>query len=451
MLQYFFEKGTALEQKWIVRMTLGELRLGIGESTIMTIYHPDAVHRYATCRDLQRLCHDLRDPNERVENMEIMYFSPCVPMHLKRVLPAEVISCIKTRPFWIERKLDGTRMFIHLRENEYRYFSRHGVDYTEAFGMNKSDLFSNRIHPLLMVKPRVKSMILDGEMMVYDPIEDNYAPFGALQTVINSDMSDVQHQRRPCCMLLFPKMLSLFPVLIFDLLAVNETIITNQPLKERRKFLNEIVRQERGTLEIMNAVEGNVVSDVYTELEKVMLTKGEGICIKDPESLYIPNERANHWLKIKPDFISELGEHMDVVIVGATYSSRNGLRNLGSFLCAVRSNEDKGKWLAFCRVGTGFSMQTLHEIQERLLPHCVRVSQMENVPEWLIVSASNREKVDVVIEPKLSIVVELKATEFIPTTAFPTGSTLRFPRFVKVRDDKSYLDALDVEGLYLLF
>jgi DNA ligase-4 len=51
-------------------------------------------------------------------------------------------------------------------------------------------------------------------------------------------------------------------------------------------------------------------------MEKILAEKGEGICVKDPDSRYLTGERREHWLKLKPDYFSELGEHCDCLVVG---------------------------------------------------------------------------------------------------------------------------------------
>lgn len=57
-------------------------------------------------------------------------------------------------------------------------------------------------------------------------------------------------------------------------------------------------------------------------------------------------------------------------------------------------------------------------------------------PNWLAIST---EKPDVLINaPSESIVVEIKAAEIVPSTAYACGSTLRFPRFLRQRQDKAW-------------
>ena len=103
---------------------------------------------------------------------------------------------------------------------------------------------------------------------------------------------------------------------VFDLLYVNNWCNTNVKLRDRYDLLCKIVQEKPGILQIQPHEEGTTTADVYNTLETIMMRKGEGICIKDPESQYMVGERGDSWLKVKPDYISELGERLDVVVIG---------------------------------------------------------------------------------------------------------------------------------------
>lgn len=42
----------------------------------------------------------------------------------------------------------------------------------------------------------------------------------------------------------------------------------------------------------------------------------EGIVVKNPGSIYEPGSRSNSWVKVKPDYIDELRDNCDLLIVG---------------------------------------------------------------------------------------------------------------------------------------
>lgn len=103
---------------------------------------------------------------------------------------------------------------------------------------------------------------------------------------------------------------------MFDILYLNGWDMTKFPLEKRRQNLRDLIQEQHGVLQIVEHRIGTNVQDVTSFVEEVMMNRGEGVCIKQPESPYIMGWRGNQWVKVKPDYISELGEHCDVLVVG---------------------------------------------------------------------------------------------------------------------------------------
>ena len=189
-------KMTPLEQKWLIRIIIKEVKLGLGELTILKQFHPDASDFYNVTTDLKQVCVELKDKSIRRESNDIVLFSPFKPMLAER----EHISCIVDAmddDFVIEEKLDGERIQIHKNGDEYRYFSRNGTDYTYLYGIdNTRGALTSDIHDLF--SDIVRNAILDGEMMAYDPISREFLPFGTLKTAALQDTGDPT-QPRVCC------------------------------------------------------------------------------------------------------------------------------------------------------------------------------------------------------------------------------------------------------------
>lgn len=89
-------------------------------------------------------------------------------------------------PFWIETKLDGERMQMHMREGEFKWFSRNSTNYSEMYGTNSSN---GALVPFIhkFFKKGVTACILDGEMIAYNTVLQRFEPFGTLKTAANGN------------------------------------------------------------------------------------------------------------------------------------------------------------------------------------------------------------------------------------------------------------------------
>ncbi|RXG57680.1 DNA ligase 4, partial [Armadillidium vulgare] len=157
-------KMTASEQKWLIRVLLKDMHLGIGQNTIFNCWHPDAKDFYDVNNSLSKVCTTLRDPSVRLHEIEISLFSPFRPMLADRVVLDKVESQMKHKTYFVEVKYDGERSQIHKKGNQYKYFSRNGFDFSSNFGTSPlNGLFTPHLHPLFA--SHVNEIILDGEMV----------------------------------------------------------------------------------------------------------------------------------------------------------------------------------------------------------------------------------------------------------------------------------------------
>merc|ERR1719215_2009682 len=182
----------------------------------------------------------------------------------------------------------------------------------------------------------------------------------------------------------------------------------------------------------------------------------EGIVLKDIDSRYFFNNRKRGWFKVKPEY-EGLSETLDLLVVGAFFGDsqrrRAGLGqsadladNCAQFLLAARRGvgaENDEAVVTVARVGTGFSMDQLREIREKLRPHLRRYDG-NRAPVWLGGwRGAHKAKPDAIIDsPRHAFVMEVRAAEIVPSEEYALGHTLRFPRAVThIRDDKDWCDA----------
>jgi DNA ligase-4 len=255
----------------------------------------------------------------------------------------------KDRIFWIEEKLDGERMQMHMVEDvsmpggwRFCFWSRKGKDYTYLYGegfQDESAALTRHIKEAF--DPAVRNLILDGEMITWDPELDICLPFGTLKTAALSEQRNPFQGtgQRP-----------LFRV--FDILLLNDVNLTRYTLRDRRKALERTVTNVHRRLEIHEYSEATTAAEIEPRLSKVILEQSEGLVLKNPRSVYRLNTRHDDWTKVKPEYMTEFGENLDCVIIGGYYGSGHRGGRLSSFLCGLRVDKN--------HIQSGESTNTIH-------------------------------------------------------------------------------------------
>lgn len=239
--------------------------------------------------------------------------------------------------FWIEEKLDGERMQMHMIEDEtvpggkrFAFWSRKSKDYTYLYGRTFEDENSAlTMHIKNAFAPEVTSIILDGEMITWDPDTDTMVPFGTLKTAA------LGQQRNPFGTGIRP----LFKV--FDCLYINGDVLTNYTLRDRRKALSRCVKDVHRRLEVHAYNEADNADAIEPQLRKVVAEASEGLVLKNPRSSYRLNSRNDDWIKVKPEYMTEFGESLDCVVIGGYYGSGHKGGRLSSFLCGLRVDQNE--------------------------------------------------------------------------------------------------------------
>lgn len=163
-------KMSALDRKWLTRILLKKLYLGVGEKHILTTYHENAPDLYNRCSLLSRVCEviDNKIPFDSIQSGIVELFKPIRPMLCERGYVSKINQMLSEHDYYLETKMDGERCQVHISGTELKYFSRACKDeLTNIFGANSSTgLYS----PFLchQLNGAVKNAIFDGEMMVWD-------------------------------------------------------------------------------------------------------------------------------------------------------------------------------------------------------------------------------------------------------------------------------------------
>ncbi|XP_064626451.1 DNA ligase 4-like [Lineus longissimus] len=435
-IMHLLKNMSALEQKWLIRMIMKELKCGISQQTVFALFHEDAEDLYNVTNSLEKVCLQLRDPNVRLHEIGISLFLPFRPMLGERAAPNKVEKLMDSKDFFIETKYDGERMQLHRDEGEYKYFSRGGNDYTGTYG---NDMYHGNFTSYIdnCFKPGVKSCILDGEMMGYNPETKTLGSKGENFDIKSTKEMENYH---PC-------------YCVFDVLMLNGKVWSNKPLTERLEALVEIFNPVEGRIFLAERRKGRTNQDVADALNEAIDGREEGIMVKRPDSIYKPNTRKGGWFKIKPEYVGGLMDELDVCIIGGYFGVGHRAGMMSHFLCGVAEAAPDGEhptvFQSFCKVGSGYSKKELFEFNRKLASHW-KPFDKKNPPRCIVLASGFKEKPDAYIHPSNSYIVQVKAAEIIDSDRFKTGCTLRFPRVEKIRDDKHWYDSMttaDVEEL----
>ncbi|KAF9630396.1 DNA ligase ATP-dependent [Lasiodiplodia theobromae] len=464
IFQEFYQSMNAEEMMWLIRVILRQMKVGATERTLFDIWHPDAESLFNVSSSLRRVCWELYDPTIRLDNegtaITLMgCFQPqlaAFQMHsfekmVQRMKPVE-----DDDEFWIEEKLDGERIQLHMIEDEsisggkrFAFWSRKAKDYTYLYGNGFEDDNSALTRHLKdAFHDGVRNIILDGEMITWDMEHDAIAPFGTLKTAALSE------QKNPFSTAPRP----LYK--IFDCLYLNDEPLTQYTLRDRRKALAASIHPIHRRFEVHDYTTAHQPSEIEPMLRKVVAEASEGLVIKNPRSPYRLNQRNDDWIKVKPEYMTEFGEDLDCVVIGGYFGSGKRGGNLSSFLCGLRvdqSQVDRGanpmKCFSFFKVGGGLTANDYAAIRHQTGDKWHKWDPKRPPSEFIELAGGELrqfEKPDVWIKPCDSVVVSVKAASVGTTDQFRIGCTLRFPRFKKLRTDKSWKEALSIQEFMTL-
>ncbi|KAG7290745.1 DNA ligase 4 [Staphylotrichum longicolle] len=462
IFEEFYQGMNAEELMWLVRIILKDMKVGATERTFLGLWHPDAEALFSVSSSLRRVCWELHDPEFRLEQQEtgvtlMSCFQPQLAQFQMTTTFGKLVTNLgvteENPEFWIEEKLDGERMQMHMQEDDsepggykFAFWSRKAKEYTYLYGTGFEDNNSALTRHLKNAfDSGVRNLILDGEMITWDPEVDKMVPFGTLKTAaLEQQKNPFQTGPRPLYR-------------VFDILLLNDKSLTEYTLADRHRALERAVKGEPRRLEIHPYETATSAEAVEPHLRKVVAEASEGLVLKNPRSRYQLNSRNNDWIKVKPEYMSEFGESLDCVVVGGYYGSGHRGGTLSTFLCGVRVSENfvrsgaaasREKCLSFCKVGGGFKAEDYREIRHHTEGKWTDWDAENPPSEFIELGGGERlqyERPDVWIRPSESVVISIKAASFAPSDQFAMGWTLRFPRFRKLRLDKAWDAGMDVD------
>ena len=430
--------ATPIESKFVLKILLGTLRLGIAENTVMDALaiaftgkkenREIVENAYNVSSDLGKVSEVLATEGlDGILKFDTSLFSPIRPMLADRVKSEQDAIKKIENEFAAEYKLDGERAQIHKKNNEIILFSRSLENITKYYP-DIVEKISNSIN--------ANEGIFEAEIVAINESTGNFLPF-----------QELMHRRRKHKL---EQAILDYPITVnfFDLLYYNGNDFLEKPYSERRKNLESIIKENNfARLIPMSIVKKE--EDISEILENSINSGCEGLMLKVLNSPYRAGTRGNNWLKLKREYQNELGDSLDLVVVGAFFGRGRRTGKYGTLLLSTY-NSESDTFPTICKVGTGFTDENLDQLFQ-ILSNKVILKKNPRVESSI--------EADIWFEPEL--VLEIVASEItlspIHKTGLDmirkdTGFALRFPKFTgKIRTEKSVEDASVDEEVIALY
>lgn len=425
------------EAKYIVRMVVGKMRLGVADMTIIdalaTTFATKAdrgrVERaYNVSSDLGEVAHVIATKGlEGLDGIHLRLFRPIRAMLAERLETLEEIFKRMGKAA-LEYKYDGLRVQAHVSPAKIQLFSRHLENITGQFP-EVVDGLRNAI--------RDRDAIVEGEAVPVDPNTGEFLPFQEVSRR-RGRKTDVERMAKE------------FPVTLFsfDCLLRNGEDLTPRSYLERRKALESVLNAaEEVRLSTVRITDDVKQAEAF--FDEALQAGCEGLMAKALDSRYEAGARGFQWIKFKKEYSAAMSDTIDLVVVGAFAGRGKRAGTYGALLMAAY-DESADMFRTTCKLGTGFDDETL-----RTLPKKLKAARRERRPARV----DSKLNADVCFNPE--VVLEVRGAEItvspVHTAAWDAirpgaGLAIRFPRFTgRWRDDKGPEDATTVRELLEMY
>ncbi|GJJ79072.1 DNA ligase 1 [Entomortierella parvispora] len=447
------------EAKFLMRSLEGKLRIGLAERTVVValaqaivLSRPDIKkiskdklqHELEQAADVVKSvyselpCYDLIVPallkGDIKGLQEACKLTPGIPLKPMLAHPTKALTDILDRfeniAFTCEYKYDGERAQIHkLDDGSMRIYSRN----SENMSAKYPDVMERLVK---FAKANTRSFVLDCEAVAWDREQKCILPFQVLSTRKRKDVKEEDIKVQVC-------------IFAFDLLYLNGESLLREPLSKRRELLLDHFNEVDGEFAFAKSMNSTQIEDIQIFLDQSVTDNCEGLMVKTldgTEASYEPSKRSRNWLKVKKDYLAGVGDSIDLVVIGAYIGKGKRTGVYGGFLLACY-DPDREEYQSICKIGTGFSEQDLEDHYKELKEHVIPAPR-----SYYILGEGNRpdvwfapEKVWEIKCADLSISPVYKAA--IGIVDATKGISLRFPRFIRLREDKSPESATSSEQI----
>lgn len=446
LLSDLLKQVDATSTKYLVRIPLANLRLGIGDPTVLDAlatvklggkkerhYLEGAYNRTSDLGLIARTLWETYNPVaavSAVEKLDVTVGKP-IRSELCERLPSAEKVIEKMGTVDAQYKYDGFRVQIHKNGDEISLFSRNLENMTHMF----PELIEGA-----RTQIKAKTAILDSEALAYNPESEEFLPFQ--ETTKRRRKHNIEETAKQLPLKSF----------VFDILYKDGKPLIDEPLTKRLEILAETIEKD----DILFPAQTTTISTakpLQIMLDDAISKGLEGVVIKKLSSPYEAGARNFNWVKLKRHQAGELKDTIDCVILGYIYGKgKRTAFGAGALLVGVY-DVTSDSFVTVSKIGTGLTDDEWRSIKERSLG-----LEVDHKPA----------RVESVIQPsvwlKPELVIEVLADEITRSPIHTAGASLengkviesgyalRFPRLVSFRDtDKKPEDATSVKELIEMY
>ncbi|XP_039956098.1 DNA ligase 1 isoform X1 [Bactrocera tryoni] len=454
------------EARYIIRSLIGKMRIGIAEKSLFQAlatalvssrpYDDNYKKKKQSEADIKKDIEDItfllktaycQCPNfDKIVSTLLTHgiddllkyctMEPGVPLKPMLAHPTRGVSEVMDRlkgNITCEWKYDGERAQIHGDNNgTVNIYSRNQENNTTKYPdvINRIDHFK---------KDTVQSYIVDSEVVAWDIEQKQILPFQVLSTRKRKNV-DVEEIKVQVC------------VYAFDLLYLNGEALTSKNFEDRRQLLRDNFNEVEGEFQFATSCDTNDPEDIQGFLENSIKGNCEGLMIKslDNDATYEIAKRSHKWLKLKKDYLTGVGDSLDLVVIGGYIGKGKRTGVFGGFLLACYDDENE-EYQSICKIGTGLNDEDLSTHAKFFKEHTIPAPKsyyrfdaslapdtwFEAVQVWEVKCA------DLSLSPVHKAAIGIIDPE--------KGISLRFPRFIRIRDDKSTEDATGAQQVAYMY
>jgi DNA ligase-1 len=398
----------AVEATYVIKIMTGDLRIGLREGLIVDAIaaafdttHHDVRRATMSAGDIGSVAVAAR--HQRLGEIRVSYGSPIAFMLATPVTYGSEYKDLREGTWIAEEKFDGIRAQVHKTGEAVRIFSRTFNDVTQSYP---------EIAAALAALPG--DFMLDGEIVARR--DGQVLPFRYLQARLQRKAVERE-------------LLEEIPVayVAFDALAAGEEFLIDEPLVERRERLAQLVRPNESlhVAQFVRLAQPPPPEELHARFDAARAAGHEGLMLKRTDAPYHPGRRGKWWLKLKRELTT-----LDVVVVAVEWGHGKRAKVLSDYTFAVRGRS--GELLT---IGKAYSGLTDVEIAE--------------LTQWFLDHQRGRAGHRILVDPQ--VVLEVAFDILQPSDLHESGFSMRFPRIVRVRDDKpaAEIDTIDrVEEIY---
>lgn len=441
-LKDLLQQVDALSVKHLVRIPMGNTRLGIGDPTLLDGMALAVLGDRSKRKLLEKAYNETSDLGligktllsgglDKVQQLTVTVGRPIRSELCERLPNPEKVFSKMGEQVNATYKYDGFRVQIHKNGDKIEMFSRNLEDMTHMFP-ELIEATRRQVH--------ADTAILDSEALAYQPDSEEFLPF-----------QETTKRRRKHNIAEMAQSLPL-KAFVFDVLYLNGKSLIDTPLTERMEIMKQVIHGDDTLIP-----SPGVYLDDHVQLQDMLddaISKGlEGVVIKRPDSGYVAGGRNFNWVKLKRHSSGELHDTIDAVILGYIYGKGKRTSFGAGALLVGLYDPSEDQFVSVSRIGTGLTDDEWKSIKEKTkgleLDHKpARVHSLITPSVWV----------------KPEIVIEVLADEITRSPMHTAGAkvlndgtkepgyALRFPRLVNFRDkDKKAEDSTTVAELIAMY